>query len=151
MPLQWRNQIWQSLEEGSGKRCSESVGVYVRMLAEQDQTDTVRFSLQCQPRSEPNTKNWFTTSRKAMLGVWLDRNKFTRTGPRPLDNLRPASIWRQCVRTNRKKGSRQKSTSRAVRKTSLDPSSLIYKLYSQSWLEANLQSGVGRVGWGGVW
>ena len=48
-------------------------------------------------------------------------------------------------------GSRQKSTSRAVRKTSLDPSSLIYKLYRQSWLEANLQSGVGRVGWGGVW
>ena len=24
MPLQWRNQIWQSLEEGAGKRCSES-------------------------------------------------------------------------------------------------------------------------------
>ena len=23
MPLQWRNQIWQSLEEGAGKRCSE--------------------------------------------------------------------------------------------------------------------------------
>ena len=22
MPLQWRNQIWQSLEEGTGKRCS---------------------------------------------------------------------------------------------------------------------------------
>ena len=22
MPLQWRNQIWQSLEEGAGKRCS---------------------------------------------------------------------------------------------------------------------------------
>ena len=24
MPIQWRNQIWQSLEEGAGKRCSES-------------------------------------------------------------------------------------------------------------------------------
>ena len=23
MPLQWGNQIWQSLEEGAGKRCSE--------------------------------------------------------------------------------------------------------------------------------
>ena len=23
MPLQWRNQIWQSLEEGAGKRCRE--------------------------------------------------------------------------------------------------------------------------------
>ena len=23
MPLQWHNQIWQSLEEGAGKRCSE--------------------------------------------------------------------------------------------------------------------------------
>ena len=23
MPLQWRNQIWQSLEKGAGKRCSE--------------------------------------------------------------------------------------------------------------------------------
>ena len=23
MPLQWRHQIWQSLEEGAGKRCSE--------------------------------------------------------------------------------------------------------------------------------
>ena len=23
MPHQWRNQIWQSLEEGAGKRCSE--------------------------------------------------------------------------------------------------------------------------------
>ena len=23
MPLQWRNQIWQSLEEGAGKRWSE--------------------------------------------------------------------------------------------------------------------------------
>ena len=23
MPLQWRNQIWHSLEEGAGKRCSE--------------------------------------------------------------------------------------------------------------------------------
>ena len=23
MPLQWRSQIWQSLEEGAGKRCSE--------------------------------------------------------------------------------------------------------------------------------
>ena len=23
MPLQWRNYIWQSLEEGAGKRCSE--------------------------------------------------------------------------------------------------------------------------------
>ena len=23
MPLQWRYQIWQSLEEGAGKRCSE--------------------------------------------------------------------------------------------------------------------------------
>ena len=23
MPLQWRNQIWQSLEEGAGKRSSE--------------------------------------------------------------------------------------------------------------------------------
>ena len=23
MPLQWRNQIWQNLEEGAGKRCSE--------------------------------------------------------------------------------------------------------------------------------
>ena len=25
MQLQWRNQIWQSLEEGAGKRCSECV------------------------------------------------------------------------------------------------------------------------------
>ena len=24
MPLQWLNQFWQNLEEGSGKRCSES-------------------------------------------------------------------------------------------------------------------------------
>jgi len=23
VPLQWRNQFWQSLEEGAGKRCSE--------------------------------------------------------------------------------------------------------------------------------
>ena len=23
MPLQWRNQIWQSLKESAGKRCSE--------------------------------------------------------------------------------------------------------------------------------
>ena len=23
VPLQWRNQLWQSLEEGTGKRCSE--------------------------------------------------------------------------------------------------------------------------------
>ena len=23
MPLQWRNQIWQSLEKGTGERCSE--------------------------------------------------------------------------------------------------------------------------------
>ena len=23
VPLKWRNQIWQSLEEGAGKRCSE--------------------------------------------------------------------------------------------------------------------------------
>ena len=23
MPLQWRNEIWESLEEGAGKRCSE--------------------------------------------------------------------------------------------------------------------------------
>ena len=23
VPLQWRNQIWQSLEEGAGRRCSE--------------------------------------------------------------------------------------------------------------------------------
>ena len=23
VPLQWRNQIWQSLEEGAGKRCAE--------------------------------------------------------------------------------------------------------------------------------
>ena len=23
MPLQWRNQFWQSLAEGAGKRCSE--------------------------------------------------------------------------------------------------------------------------------
>ena len=33
MPLQWRNQIWQSLEEGAGKRCLVS-----------------------------NSKHWFTTS-----------------------------------------------------------------------------------------
>ena len=25
MPLQWCNQIWQSLEEGAGKQCSECV------------------------------------------------------------------------------------------------------------------------------
>ena len=25
VPLLWRNQIWQSLEEGAGKRCSECV------------------------------------------------------------------------------------------------------------------------------
>ena len=25
MPLQWRNQLWQSFEEGAGKRCSECV------------------------------------------------------------------------------------------------------------------------------
>ena len=25
MPLQWRNQFWQRLEEGDGKRCSECV------------------------------------------------------------------------------------------------------------------------------
>ena len=100
MPLQWR-----SLEEGAGKRYSESVGVYVRVLAEQDLTDTVRFSLLCQPRWEPNIKHWFTTSRKVPEGdaPSVARNKFTRTGPRPLDNLRPASIWRQCVRTNRKR------------------------------------------------
>ena len=23
MPFQWRNQFWQSLKEGAGKRCSE--------------------------------------------------------------------------------------------------------------------------------
>ena len=37
MPLQWRNHIWQSLEEGVGKRCSECGLV-------------------------PNSKHWFTTS-----------------------------------------------------------------------------------------
>ena len=26
MPLRWRNQIWQSLEEGAGKRCSDFGG-----------------------------------------------------------------------------------------------------------------------------
>ena len=31
MPLQWRNQIWQSLEEGAGKRCSEC-GLRVRLI-----------------------------------------------------------------------------------------------------------------------
>ena len=29
MPLQWHNQIWQSLEEGAGKRSSERVSVVV--------------------------------------------------------------------------------------------------------------------------
>ena len=29
MPLQWRNQIWQSLEEGAGKRCLECGGMHV--------------------------------------------------------------------------------------------------------------------------
>ena len=28
MPRQWRNQIWQSLEEGAGKQCSECVFKY---------------------------------------------------------------------------------------------------------------------------
>ena len=31
MPLQWRNQIWQSLEEGAGKRCSEYDGTCVSL------------------------------------------------------------------------------------------------------------------------
>ena len=31
VPLQWRNQIWQSLEKGAGKRCSES-GFIIHML-----------------------------------------------------------------------------------------------------------------------
>ena len=28
VPLLWRNQIWQSLEEGAGKRCSECASVH---------------------------------------------------------------------------------------------------------------------------
>ena len=28
IPLKWRNQIWQSLEEGAGKRCSECARDY---------------------------------------------------------------------------------------------------------------------------
>jgi len=27
--LQWRNQYWQSLEEGAGKRCSERVAAII--------------------------------------------------------------------------------------------------------------------------
>ena len=66
MPLQSRNQlIWQSLEEGAGKRCSECV--------------TSRVEL----GQASNSKHWFTTSflqlklnfggrcRKAVLGVCL--------------------------------------------------------------------------------
>ena len=30
MPLQWRNQFWQSLEEGAGKRCSACELVFRR-------------------------------------------------------------------------------------------------------------------------
>ena len=30
VPLQWRKQIWQSLEEGAGKWCSECASAYVR-------------------------------------------------------------------------------------------------------------------------
>ena len=29
MPLQWRNQFWQSLGEGAGKRCSVCEGALV--------------------------------------------------------------------------------------------------------------------------
>ena len=30
MPLQWRHQFWQSLEEDAGKRCSECVRAHVK-------------------------------------------------------------------------------------------------------------------------
>ena len=33
MPFQWRNQIWQSLEEGAGKRCPECGTYRDRSLA----------------------------------------------------------------------------------------------------------------------
>ena len=41
MPLQWRNQIWQSLEEGAGKRCSECDPEFHTMLGEKVACETV--------------------------------------------------------------------------------------------------------------
>ena len=38
MPLQWRNQIWQSLEEGAGKRCSE-FGTLTNLLTKRIQKE----------------------------------------------------------------------------------------------------------------
>ena len=33
MPLQWRNQLWQNLEEGAGKQCSECGSNAYRLTA----------------------------------------------------------------------------------------------------------------------
>ena len=46
---EWRNQIWQSLEEGAGKRCSECVAV----LAHYNNNNNVHLSCahQCPERS----------------------------------------------------------------------------------------------------
>ena len=58
MPLQWRQQFWQSLEEGTGKRCSEcGTGPHRRC-----HTPSIAFR-HLPPRNEDGC-------RKPVLGVW---------------------------------------------------------------------------------
>ena len=42
MPFQWRNQIWQSLEEGSGKRYSDCDQIPVRVTILETRQDSKR-------------------------------------------------------------------------------------------------------------
>ena len=57
MPLQWRNQIWQSLEEGAGKRCSECEGDCDR---------------QGEGEKPPDLKNATTSKYAALVVVKVD-------------------------------------------------------------------------------
>ena len=61
MPLQWRNQLWRSLEEGAGERCSEcdvalsgvtSCGRVWRKVSESDarSVGTLPWDVQSEPR-----------------------------------------------------------------------------------------------------
>ena len=51
LPLQWCHQIWQSLEEGAGKRCSECGTVPTRFVSYRIQTCSV-----CPIHSQPMTQ-----------------------------------------------------------------------------------------------
>ena len=65
MPLQWRNQFWQSLEEGAAKRCSKSNSKHWFTTSFLQWRNQIRQSLEegagkrC---SESNSKHSFTTS-----------------------------------------------------------------------------------------